>query len=109
MAAGMTNALKALNLLHIVQSQIQVPQVLQVLHVLNLGDDVVLEVQDLKLAAQGANHFQPPELALMQRQLLQVAQQPIVVLALLPDELLRDAIGHFGCNRGCGSAVCRLA
>lgn len=61
--------------------------------VFNRGDDVVLEVQDLELAAGSAKHLDLFDFQLVQRYLLQVVERSLVVLGLFAQQLKRDP--HF--------------
>lgn len=60
------HVLQAFDERDVVQGQVQVPQLLEVVQVLNFPNDVVLQVQDLELAAQGPHRLNLFDLHLVQ-------------------------------------------
>ena len=81
---------QALDALDVVQRQVEVLEVLAVGQVFDLGDDVVLQVQNLNLPADVAHGLDPLDLELVQRDLLEIGQDALVVLGLFADQRARE-------------------
>ena len=84
-------AVKALDVANVVDGDVEVDEGLQALQVLEPGDEVVLQVEDLEQGAQVAQAAADSlNVALVQRYLLQVRQVLVVVLRALAQHRLVD-------------------
>ena len=73
-------SLEALDSGDIVQSYIQIPQFFHMMQVFQLRNDIVLQIEDAKLATQSADDLDSLQFTLVQADLFQVTQQSIIVL-----------------------------
>jgi hypothetical protein len=85
------DAREAFDAREVVERDVELAQVLHMAQILELRDDVVLELEDLDFAAEAAEDgLDALNLELVERELLEVREEAVVVLRLPADELFCD-------------------